>query len=119
MFGLFTYHNVAATSDSIFSLFVQGWTLWCALGSVNMRRENCAFLPAAGRRTQLFHVIFTEPGAHHKVHPCTHVVVGHGVPDRAALCGDELVAALVDDADAHLALVTLLPEAPAKNRRNL
>ena len=44
----------------------------------------------------------------------THVVVGHGVPDRAALCGDELVAALVDDADAHLALVALLPEAPAK-----
>ena len=43
----------------------------CALGSVNMRRKNCVILPAAGRRTQLFHFIFTEPRAHQKVHPCT------------------------------------------------
>ena len=41
-----------------------------APGSVNMRRKNCVFLPAAGRITQLFHLIFTEPRANHKVHPC-------------------------------------------------
>ena len=63
----------------------------------------------------LFHDLECHQNKHHV---CTHVVVGHGVPDRAALCGDELVAALVDDADAHLALVTLLSEAPARNRRN-
>ena len=31
----------------------------------------CVLLPAAGRRMQLFHLIFTEPRAHHKVHSCT------------------------------------------------
>ena len=30
-----------------------------------------ALYGAAGRRTQLFHLIFTEPRAHHKVHPCS------------------------------------------------
>ena len=33
--------------------------------------EQVAFcLPSAGRRTQLFHLIFTKPGAHLLVHPC-------------------------------------------------
>ena len=36
-----------------------------------MRRKNCILLPAAGRRTQLFHPIFTEPGVHLLGHPCT------------------------------------------------
>ena len=36
-----------------------------------MRRKNCVLMPAAGRRTQFFRVMFTEPRAHHKVHPCT------------------------------------------------
>ena len=31
-------------------------------GSENIRIKGCVFLPAAGRRTQLFHIIFTEPG---------------------------------------------------------
>ena len=48
----------------------RGCTLWCALGSVNMRRKNCVLLPAAGRRTQLFHLIFTQPGAYLLEHPC-------------------------------------------------
>ena len=48
----------------------RGWTLWCAPGSVNMTRKYCVLLPAAGRRTQIFHLLFTEPRAHHKVHPC-------------------------------------------------
>ena len=37
---------------------------------MNMRMINCVLLPAAGRRTQLFQLIFTEPRAHHIVHPC-------------------------------------------------
>ena len=32
--------------------------------------KNYIILPAAGKRTQRFHLIFTEPRAHHKVHPC-------------------------------------------------
>ena len=31
-------------------------------------------MPAAGRKTQFFHLTFTEPRAHHKVHPCTACV---------------------------------------------
>ena len=31
-------------------------------GSENKRKKNCVLLPAAGRRTQLFHLIFSEPG---------------------------------------------------------
>ena len=49
---------------------MQGRTLWCALGSVNMRWKSCVLLPAAGRRTQFFLLIFTEPIVHHKVHSC-------------------------------------------------
>ena len=51
-------------------VIIQWWTLCCAPGSVNMRRKNCVFLPSAGRRTQFFLLIFMEPRAHHKVHPC-------------------------------------------------
>ena len=51
-------------------LAVQGWTLWCAPGSVNLSRKYCVLLPAAGRRTQLFHLIFTEPGVPVLGHPC-------------------------------------------------
>ena len=39
-------------------------------GSVNIRRKNCVFLPAAVGGTQSFHLLFTEPRAHHKVHTC-------------------------------------------------
>ena len=51
------------------------WTKRWSPGSVNMRSKNCVLLPAAGRRTQLFHLIFTEPGAHLLVHPCTVFLV--------------------------------------------
>ena len=40
-------------------------------GSVNMRRKNCFILPAAGRRTQIFHLKITEPGVFLLGHPCT------------------------------------------------
>ena len=64
---------------------LQGWTLRCAPGSVNIRRKNCGLMPAAGRSTQLFHLIFMEPRAHHKVHPCTRMEVcpgGQSPPER-------------------------------------
>ena len=31
-------------------------------GSVDMMWNNCVCLPTAGRKTQLFYIIFTEPG---------------------------------------------------------
>ena len=33
--------------------------------------EKLCFLPAAGRRTQVFYLLYTEPRGHHKVHPCS------------------------------------------------
>ena len=47
---------------------IQGWTKVCFPGSVNMR---CVPLPAAGRRTQIFHLKFTEPGKFTLAHPGT------------------------------------------------
>ena len=35
-----------------------------------MRWKNCALVPAAGRRTQFFHLIFEEPGARFLAEPC-------------------------------------------------
>ena len=32
--------------------------------------KNCVLLPAAGRKTQLIHLIFTEPGVRLLGHPC-------------------------------------------------
>ena len=37
-----------------------------------MRRKNCVLLFAAGKRTQLFYLIFKEPGVHILGHSCTH-----------------------------------------------
>ena len=44
-------------------------------GSVIMRRKNYVLLLAAGRRTQLFHLIFTKPGVHLLGHPCRWIGV--------------------------------------------
>ena len=51
---------------------VQGWPKRWTPGSVNMRRKNCVLLPAAGKRTQLFHLTFTEPWVHLLGHPCIY-----------------------------------------------
>ena len=40
-------------------------------GSENKRIKSCVFLPAAGRRTQLFQLIFTEPGVCIFADPCS------------------------------------------------
>ena len=58
----FWYHNDCRE--------IQGTTKRLRPGLVDKRRKNCVWLPAAARRTQFFHPIFTEPRAHHKVHSC-------------------------------------------------
>ena len=40
-------------------------------GSMNKRIKSCVLLPAAGRRTQLFHLIYTEPGPCGLADPCS------------------------------------------------
>ena len=50
-------------------LYRDGLKRW-APGSMNMRRKNCILLPAAARRTHLFHLIFTESGVYLLGHPC-------------------------------------------------
>ena len=42
--------------------------------------EKLRSLPAAGRRTQLFHLVFTEPGVHLLVHPCIAIYSIRGGP---------------------------------------
>ena len=49
---------------------VQGWAKVWFPSSGNMRRKSCVLQPAAGRRTQFFHLIFTEPGNRTLAHPC-------------------------------------------------
>ena len=49
---------------------IQGWAKVRFPGSVNMRWKHCVVLPAAGRRTQLFHLIFSEPGVCGFADPC-------------------------------------------------
>ena len=41
-------------------------------GLVNKRRKNSVLLPAAGRRTQFFLLIFTKPGRSLLAKPCTY-----------------------------------------------
>ena len=65
-----------------FSDLVQGWAKVHFPGSVNMRRENCVFLHTAGRRTQIVHLIFTEPGKCTLVHPGKQTLVQDKKKDR-------------------------------------
>ena len=51
-----------------------------------MGRKNYVVLPTAGRRMQLFHLIFTEPGVHLLGHPCTPRGGRDGWMDERALC---------------------------------
>ena len=39
-------------------------------GSEKMRIKSCVLLPAAGRKTQLFILIFSEPGVRGLAYPC-------------------------------------------------
>ena len=64
------------TKFVIFSTFmqkgpIQGTTKRLRPGLVNKRRKICVPLPAAGRRTQFFHLLFTKPGRSLLVVPCS------------------------------------------------
>ena len=52
-------------------------------GSENKRIKSCVLLPAAGRRTQLVHLIFTEPRVCGFAQPCiaAETVRGAGKTD--------------------------------------
>ena len=50
---------------------IKGCTKRWAPGSVKLGEKVAFCLPTTGRRMQLFHLIFTKPGAHLLVHPCT------------------------------------------------
>ena len=39
---------------------------------MKLKWKSCVFLPAAGRRTQLFHLDYTEPGNRTLAHPCMY-----------------------------------------------
>ena len=49
---------------------VHGTTKRLRPGLVNKRRKNCIPLPAAGRRTQFFQLLFTKPGRSLLAEPC-------------------------------------------------
>ena len=36
------------------------------------KKKSCIILPATDKRTQCFPLIFREPEAHHKFHPCSN-----------------------------------------------
>ena len=59
---------------------LQGCSKRWAPGCVKLGEKVVFCLPTAGRRTQLFHLIFTQPGAHLLEHPCTgvHFIVRSG-----------------------------------------
>ena len=50
-----------------------------------MRWKSCVLLPAAGRRTQLFHLIFTDPGDHLLVHTCRARCLGLQTLSKTAM----------------------------------
>ena len=64
---------------------VQGISKRWTPGYVN-ESETVAFcLPTAGRRAKLFHLIFTQPGAHLLEIPCTIVLFKRLIMDARLL----------------------------------
>ena len=57
-------------SAATWKILLQGSANPQTPGSENKRIKSCVLLPAAGRRTQLFHLIFTEPGVCGFAEPC-------------------------------------------------
>ena len=52
-------------------MLVQGSANPQTPGSENKRIKSCVLLPAAGRRTQIFILLFSEPGVCRFADPCT------------------------------------------------
>ena len=50
---------------------IQGCSARWAPGCVKLGEKVAFCLPSAGRRTQLFQLIFSQPGVHLLEHPCT------------------------------------------------
>ena len=50
------------TKNLLLPCQIQGTSKITFPGSVNKTLNNCVFLPAVGKQTQLFHTILTEPG---------------------------------------------------------
>ena len=74
---LFSLITIRAAKDLLGSLFavdrhlsIQGSANPQTPGSENKRWKSCVLLPVAGRRTQLFYLIFTEPGVCGFADPC-------------------------------------------------
>ena len=65
----------ACNNIALFEMCVQGWAKVCFPGSVDMRTKLCVLLLAVGRKTQNFHLIFTEPGKRTFAHPCKIAVI--------------------------------------------
>ena len=59
------------SSDPIYWMYVQGSANPQTPGSEKMRWKSCVLLPAAGRRTQLFILLFSEPGVCGFAEPCS------------------------------------------------
>ena len=53
----------------------QGTSIITFPGPVNIMLNNCVFLPVVGKQTQLFHIIFTEPGKVSLEVPCNALLV--------------------------------------------
>ena len=70
---------------------VQGWPKRWTPGCVNMSLKSCVLPPAAGRRTQLFLLIFTEPGVHLLGHPCNSVQSSRRVVSGGGLALEKLL----------------------------
>ena len=67
-------HNESLLLDYV-QVISKRWTPAC----VKLGKEVALCLPSAGRRAQLFHLIFTQPGAHLLEIPC---ITGKYVPNN-------------------------------------
>ena len=57
-------------------LDIQGTSRRLFPGCVKLGEKVALCLPTAGRRTQFFHPIFTQPGKHSLEVPCTSIISG-------------------------------------------
>ena len=54
---------------------VLGLDLLLPIGCANTRLKNCILQPAAGRRTQFFNLVFTQPLGSNKSQPSTKIII--------------------------------------------
>ena len=62
--------NIFSNDTRYGSDLLQGSAKKRAPGSMNEKGKNCVFLPAAGRRTQFFIIMFSELGVCGFADPC-------------------------------------------------